>query len=1743
MSDSHDIDQAVAQGGAYEVLHNRLMEQGRALEQQTQQLNDARQAEFGSTDMEVAGRVRLRTENNSIARDLVRVGEWILLGYNVNIGLRKTTRVNDVFALFRPVERDGQFEVEEVALSGTFLSDQRFVTEFEELYAYYKQTHLIQLTVKDNKLLAAFQIGDRLSDQRVFRWSLDAQGNVTEYIDNRGERDIALPPRFDFEWTECGRDDIVEGRHPHYSVLDTLFVDCQRGDLTIKVENNTDSGLGIYSEPVEVESQTLDDCQLAYADLGQLILLRILPYREETTRYLVFNKTLERVVRIDLIGQSCVQLPEDHGIVFPGGYYLSTGDLKSFDDDTVGMRFKRVVRSPNGEDVLYVFYEPEAGKVGLFGYNLISKTMQNPLFGHGYGLFDDGRLALFYAEAEPTRVHPLQIWKTPYQSDEYVSQQPAPSTFFGRIGNAELVRGVSDLYSVVRAVRTTDVSAEHFNQLSKHCAGLFDSYFWLESDELAALTPIIRQIGETSEQVLDEFEKVTAIRQQSEQALKDAERALEKLKFDLKPDTWNSPQPFVDGLQSIREQRGHLLTLRDYRYMQTERLDALDGELAELERDLNQRTLAFLSQDNAFEPYRDDITQVQSHAKDCTTVAELAPLLETLETQSNSLDLLSELVATLEVTDPTVQTQIVESISGVYGQLNQQKAKLEQQKNSMGSSEAVAQFGARFKLLGQSVNNALGMANTPEKCDEQLARLLVQLEELESQFSDYDQFLTDIISKREEIYEAFESHKQSLQSALQRRAQNLFSAAERILSSIQRRCNSFRDVDQLNTFFASDALVQKIRGLSSELRELDDVVRADDLDARLKGLKDQAIRVLRDQADLYEGDGQVIRLGKHKFSVNTQTLDLTLLVRDGVQTLHLTGTDYYEPVNDDELDSLKPYWEQALPSETDEVYRAEYLAYQMLEDARYDREALSLDALALASTDVEDMLALVRPYAATRYREGYEKGIHDHDAAAILCQLIPTYQAADVFRFEGRVRAMAVLFWSVHQAEKAHWALEARSAASQRSLLNSHAAWKALQTTVTERLTAFADAEQLPLTPAQAAVAADYLLTELSREPLAFAISKYARELLTAFQSHLDQANALESFNQILEQTDMSIGQRWAHVERWLSAYVNQQEDPAALRPFVMEAGALLLCEPRVSLRDLEADLLMRVEPLYGQHKRLNDGGLDLVLDDFLARLQDHHTRVLPDWQRLQSVRNRLVEQYRSEFRLDQFKAKPLSSFVRNKLISDVYLPLIGDNLAKQMGTVGDSKRTDLMGLLLMISPPGYGKTTLMEYVANRLGLVFMKINCPAIGHDITSIDPGAATHSAARQELEKLNLALEMGSNVMLYLDDIQHTHPEFLQKFISLCDGTRRIEGVWQGQSKTYDMRGKKFSVVMAGNPYTESGELFQIPDMLANRADIYNLGDVLSGKDDVFALSYLENSLTSNSVLAPLATREMADLYKLVDMAQRGQVNSNELSHTYNAAELQEILAVLKHMKTIQSIVLKVNQAYIASAATADKYRTEPPFKLQGSYRNMNKMAEKISSVMTDSELVRLVDDHYQGEAQLLTQGTEENLMKLAQLRGTADERAEQRWQEILADFRRAKALGGDDADTGQKVVSQLMDMVGAIQQVGGLLQQAGQNQTASTLQSSLASLEQALGNLRFEAPPVQVVNQPVPGIDKLLSTLADTFENSLVPLAKIMDGKINIDLKNLDRMTAIQKDIRELSKQMSTEGSSRSFDAKG
>ncbi len=1733
------VDDAVAEGGAYELIRKRLVDQGNSLSEAANQLNESRLAEFGSSGMELAARIRVRTENNSVARDMVQVGEYLLFGYNVFIGLKKETKIADVFSLFRIVGDGSRYEIEPVSIEGSFLDQASFRSDFEELYRYYKHTRLVELTVKKGKLLAGFQIGERLDDLRVFRWAVAAEAKNVTYIDNRGERDIQLPSRHDFEWVETTRDHSVNGPHPHINILDKVFVETVGGNLTVKVENNTKNGQGIYREPVEDATQSLDDADIHYAEIGALILLKIRPYREDIWRYLIFNSLTQTVQRIDAIGDSCVQLPEDHGLVFPGGYYLQNGEYKAFADDLAGFTIKRMIRSPNGEDVLYVFYEPEDGLIAMLGYNLIRKEIQNPIPGHGYALAENGTIVIFSAEAEPTRVHPMQVWKTPYVSHEFASQAPASQTFLGRIGNAELVRGVSDLLSVCRIIDNQEVSVRLYEELSNSSRKLFDDHYWLQEDELNSIAGFLGEIAETSELVIDEFEKVESIRQQSTHTMTEAESTQQDILRLIQPDSWSMAEEYVDALDKIRHQRGHLTTISEYRYIDLQRIATLDQELTNKQGELSVRTVEFLASDDALTPYQEKIDGLNSEVSKADSIATLTPLIETIESTAGGLDLLSELMTTLKVQDATVRTRIIDSISGIYSQLNQSKANAKHKQKNLGSEEAVAQFSAQFKLFSQSITNALGLSTTPERCDEQLSRLLVQLEELESQFSDYDQFLADIMAKREELYDSFEAHKQQLLDERQRKAQSVADAASRILNNIERRSLKFNEADDLNTYFASDALVLKTRELVDRLRDLDSAVKADDIEARFKSIKEQSLRSLRDKTDIYEEGGNVIKLGpRHKFSVNTQELDLTIIPREGALNIHLTGTDFYEWIDSDRLSELKPYWELSIESETTQLYRAEYLAFQITQAAEEGTFDLSKDQLLSAANDMEALQDIARKFATPRYKEGYEKGVHDHDAALILEQLLPALERGDLLRYDPLCRGLAQIFWANLQQGIARskefefphesWVERAQSAYHMHLELAQPRAIQLLVIEVVSSLSIFLETHPIPVSLLDQQRAAEYLVAELGRDRPEFIVSRYARELADELKRTLSDTS-WRKYQATLSKLKGRVAERWNLTHAWLSALV-ESRDLHSLERYIPEAVALINSDERVDRRFTEADIELSITGLLGDHPTISKQALSFSVDQFLLRLHHHKQIVIPGYQNYLKVRHQIMEQEQEALHLDSFKARPLSSFVRNRLINDAYLPIIGDNLAKQMGTVGKDKRTDLMGLLMMISPPGYGKTTLMEYIANRLGLIFMKINCPSLGHDVLSLDPAQAPNATAKQELNKLNLAFEMGNNVMLYLDDIQHTHPEFLQKFISLCDGTRRVEGVWKGKTKTYDMRGRKFCVVMAGNPYTESGEMFKVPDMLANRADIYNLGDILGGMEEQFASSYIENCLTSNKVLAPLAIREMDDLYKLMQMAQGKTIATTELSHHYSGAEINEIVEVLKKLYQVQSIVLKINQQYIASAAQADQYRTEPSFKLQGSYRNMNKMAEKISAVMNEKELMQMINDHYLGEAQLLTSGAEENLLKLAELRGNQTEEEALRWAEILEAFKKSRSLGGDDADTGAQVVSQLYDLGKNMEAIASLLDQHLSADTTKPevdgqvqLAAEIRKVREAVQDIEYN---IEVVNQPVPGINKLLTTIANTFEHSIYPLVHSMEGKLKIDLQTQENMADLFSEMRSL-----------------
>ncbi|MDY7231563.1 DNA repair ATPase [Hyalangium rubrum] len=1633
------------EGGSYEVIRARLLSQAEELGTRAADLNTRRKALFGGTELTVIGNERVRTENNCVPRDIVSVGKYLLFGYNVFIGLKKETAVADVFSLhkFEKTAEGFDFSPVPATEAGGFLADPRFVKDFGELYKYYKDAKLTQLRRTESRLLAIFQTGQSLRDIKVFRFSVDVEGRAT-YVDNQGERDHVFPPSHDFEWTVATRENYVLGTHPHVNVLDQVFVETVKGDLTIKVENNTSSGLGIYSEQVDDADQSLDDAEVAYAKVGGLILLRVLPFRERAHRYLVFNTRTQHVVRVDAIGQACVRLPEDQGVIFPGGFYLQTGDYKVFEGTSEGMEFKQAIRSPNGEDVLYIFYRRDEGSYVLFPYNLVRKEVQNPLLAHGFSTFADGRLVVFRAATnEPTRVHPMQVWQTPFVSAEHAAATPPAPGYLGKVGNAELVRGISDALTLQRVAKTDKPSRRTYEDLIAGVTRALDAYYWLGHAETGLQAPM-EALRRTADLIIDEFEKVQALRKRATEAITEADAKQASLLLKVRPEELANAEAYMQALTELRQQRGHLITLKEIRYIELGRVEGLEKQIIEETDRVSAGCVEFFQKGEALQPVGERLDVLLAKLEPVQTTMELAPLGEDIEKVGKGLEVLGEVVGSLQVGDPLARAKILEGISELFSRLNRVRAGLQVKRKELVGREKRAEFGAQFKLLGQNIESALSVADSPEKCDEGMSRLTVQLEELEGRFGEFDEFLEPITQKREELLEAFGAKKQALVDERQRRAQNLFSAAERILVGVQRRAKSFKSDDELNTYFASDAMIQKLRQLADQLMELQDSVRSDEVLSRVKTARQDALRALRDRQDLFEDGQAVIKFGKYRFNVNTQALDLTLVPREGALFMQLSGTDYAVRLEDPALEKYKELWEQHLVSETREVYRSEYLAACILSDAEEGKGGLGLTALHEASTS-GTLLERIRAYSAEKFDEGYERGIHDTDAVAILEKLLHLHQGAGLLRFAPTPRAWAAFYWAFDTDEAGRAVLHrrARSLARLRTVFASGAELVALGDEMGERVEAFLTAHKIAHSPAEARQAGRYLVEELGADRPRFTTSGEAVALRDAFSAQLERQGNRSAFEDDLRSLEKNLPERLRIARAWLAGYLAQREGgPGEAAYVALEAAVLLLTERKLDREEAGALSSLEVTGLLGQHPRITDRKMMVRLDEFLARLGEFRQLRVPAYHAYRALLRDLLDRERRKLRLEELSPKVLSSFVRNRLIDEVYLPLIGANLAKQLGAAGENKRTDRMGMLLLMSPPGYGKTTLMEYVASRLGLTFVKVNGPALGHAVKSLDPAEAPNATARQEVERINLSFEMGNNVMLYLDDIQHTDPELLQKFISLCDGQRRIEGVWNGRTRTYDLRGKKFCVVMAGNPYTETGERFRIPDMLANRADTYNLGDILDGKEELFALSYIENALTSNPALAPLATRDPGDIHKFIRMARGEEINSSELSHGYAAAEIQEISSVLQRLFSVQKVLLKVNLQYIASAAQDERFRTEPPFKLQGSYRNMGKLAEKVVAAMTDEELERLIDDHYQGESQTLTTAAEQNLLKMQELRGRLTAEKAKRWEEIKQGFARVKRMGGKEDDPVARVTGQLSAIEEQLSAVSQAVSQAAE-----------------------------------------------------------------------------------------------------
>ena len=92
------------EGGSYEIIRKRLLNLSNDLFERIDNMNQRRKGIFGALESQVLRSDRIMTRNNCMPRDMVSVGNLLIFGYNVFIGLKKETQISDVFSVYEMKE-------------------------------------------------------------------------------------------------------------------------------------------------------------------------------------------------------------------------------------------------------------------------------------------------------------------------------------------------------------------------------------------------------------------------------------------------------------------------------------------------------------------------------------------------------------------------------------------------------------------------------------------------------------------------------------------------------------------------------------------------------------------------------------------------------------------------------------------------------------------------------------------------------------------------------------------------------------------------------------------------------------------------------------------------------------------------------------------------------------------------------------------------------------------------------------------------------------------------------------------------------------------------------------------------------------------------------------------------------------------------------------------------------------------------------------------------------------------------------------------------------------------------------------------------------------------------------------------------------------------------------------------------------------------------------------------------------
>lgn len=241
-----------------------------------------------------------------------------------------------------------------------------------------------------------------------------------------------------------------------------------------------------------------------------------------------------------------------------------------------------------------------------------------------------------------------------------------------------------------------------------------------------------------------------------------------------------------------------------------------------------------------------------------------------------------------------------------------------------------------------------------------------------------------------------------------------------------------------------------------------------------------------------------------------------------------------------------------------------------------------------------------------------------------------------------------MLFWaSLSQQQGGGQPLRSRclSAGILSRMMQSDELLDSLQQELEPQLANFVEAQQLTLagsgSDGRSLVhsATQYLVRQLAEDSDAFEITRYAGDLVAGFVEALKRNHQFAQYRQALDVVADQPAARWSITGHWLKAWM-AKFDHQHLLHYLPEAVAVLNVGEVVKTSVRSVELAFQIEGLLGQHPRIEERTLSLQLDEFDERLRYHQQEIIPGWQQLQDVRHQVLEKWRDQLRLDEFRPR-----------------------------------------------------------------------------------------------------------------------------------------------------------------------------------------------------------------------------------------------------------------------------------------------------------------------------------------------------------------------------------------------------------------------------------------------------------------------------------------------------------------------